>query len=149
MGSRHCAAIVTRLLTAGCQQRPRIIGCTANPSPEQPLSPSLAIEVAPFTLQSGVAETALFAASERLEAEFLRVADGYLGRALSQLPDGRWADILLWRSAEDAAAILPRVPESAACGAYFSCMVGANPDDAGHGVSIFRAMRTYGALANR
>lgn len=108
---------------------------------------SLAIEIAPFTLAEGVAETAMLEASERLEREFLRGTEGYLGRAVSQLADGRWADIVLWRSPEHAAAVLPKIPESAACAAYFGCMVGADPGDPTHGVSIFRAVRRYGALA--
>lgn len=117
---------------------------TARPDPEA--APSLAIEIAPFTLAEGVDEAAMLAASERLEREFLRGTDGYLGRAVSQLPDGRWADVVLWRSPEHAAAVLPRIPESAACAAYFGCMVGADPSDPAHGVSVFRAVRTYGAL---
>jgi len=108
---------------------------------------SLAIEIAPFTLADGVDEATMLAASERLEREFLRGTEGYLGRATSQLPDGRWADVVLWRSRAHAEAILPRIPESAACAAYFGCMVGADPADPVHGVSLFRAVRTYGALA--
>lgn len=111
------------------------------------VSLSLAIEIAPFTLAEGVVETAMLAASERLEREFLRGTEGYLGRAVSQLAEGRWADIVLWRSPEHAAAVLPKIPESAACAAYFGCMVGADPADPTHGVSIFRAVRRYGALA--
>ncbi len=111
------------------------------------MAKSLAIEIAPFTLADGVDEAAMLAASERLEAEFLRPAAGYLGRALSRLGDGRWADIVLWRSAEDAAAVMPQVSASEACSAYFGCMVGADPTDPSHGVSIFQAVRTYGVLA--
>jgi hypothetical protein len=65
------------------------------------------------------------------------------------LADERWADIVLRRSAEDAAAILPRVPESGACSAYFGCMVGADPADPAHGVSLVRAVRTSGSFALR
>lgn len=116
--------------------------------PDAAHAPSLAIEIAPFTLAEGVDEAAVLAASERLEREFLHGTDGYLGRAISQLPDGRWADVVLWRSPAHAEAILPRIPESAACAAYFGCMVGADPADPSHGISVFRAVRTYGALAS-
>lgn len=111
------------------------------------MTPTLAIEFAPFTVAPGVDEAALIAASERLEREFLASAPGYLGRTLARLDGGRWADIVLWRSPEDAAAVLPRIPGSAACGAYFSCMVAADPHDPGAGVSLFRAVRAYGAFA--
>jgi hypothetical protein len=111
------------------------------------MSSSLVVEVAPFTLADGVDEAQLLQASERLEREFLSQADGYLGRVLGRLDDRQWADIVLWESEQHAAAVMPRISSSAACSAYFGCMVGANPEDPGHGVSLFRAVRTYGSVA--
>jgi hypothetical protein len=107
---------------------------------------SLTIEVAPFTLREGVDEAAMLAASERLEREFLAGAPGYLGRSVSRTDDGRWADIVLWRSAEDVAALMPRIPHSDACAAYFSCMVGADTMEPGSGVELFRSVRRYCAF---
>ncbi len=108
---------------------------------------SLAIEIAPFTLNADVSEQQLLAASERLDQEFLQHQPGYLGRATSQLPDGRWADIVLWRSADHATAILPLIPQSDACASYFACMQGADTSDPAHGVQVFRAVRAYGVLS--
>lgn len=110
------------------------------------MSPSLAIEIAPFTLNPGVTEAQLLAASDRLETDFLQHREGYLGRATSRLPDGRWADIVMWRSADHAAAVLPLIPQSDACAMYFACMQGADTSDPAHGVQVFRAIRAYGVL---
>jgi hypothetical protein len=107
---------------------------------------TLAVEIAPFTLKADITETALFEHSDRLEREFLSKMPGYLGRSLARLGEGQWADIVLWRSEEHAAAVMPLVHASSACAAYFHCMVGADVQDAGAGVSLFRAVRTYGAL---
>jgi hypothetical protein len=109
---------------------------------------SLAIEVAPFALKPNVTEEQLLVASERLEREFLQHQSGYLGRATSRLANGRWADIVLWRSEEHAMAILPLIPQNDACAAYFSCMQGADTSDPAHGVQLFRAVRSFGAFSS-
>ncbi len=108
---------------------------------------SLAIEFAPFALNPDVTEEQLLSASERLEREFLQYQSGYLGRATSRLSNGRWADIVLWRSEEHAMAILPLISQNDACAAYFSCMNGADTSDPAHGVQVFRAIRSFGLLS--
>lgn len=113
------------------------------------MTTTLAIEIAPFRLAAGTDEATLLEASERLEREFLSRADGYLGRSLSRLPDGRWADVVLWRSVEQAEAAMGRVSESHACSAYFGCMLSEDTADPANGVSLFRAIRTYGSLARQ
>lgn len=110
------------------------------------MSPSLVIELAPFSLALNTSESDLLAHSERLEREFLSQRPGYLGRALTQLKDGRWADVVLWASQEAADAVMAHVPDSAACAAYFGCMAGADPADPASGVTHFRSRATYGVL---
>ena len=104
------------------------------------MSSGLVIELASFSMVPGVAEHELLAASERLEREFLSSAPGYLGRALSKLEDDTWMDVALWASEEDANAILSRLPENAAAGAYFSFMHGAS-------LTHLHAVRRFGAFA--
>lgn len=105
------------------------------------------IEMAPFTLASGVSDAALLAASERLEREFLSQQKGYVGRALTRRPDGGWADVVMWESKESAEAIIPLVPQSPAAGAYFACMASADTDNPSQGISLMQAQGVYGALA--
>ncbi|MBX3132860.1 MAG: hypothetical protein KF689_05675 [Gemmatimonadaceae bacterium] len=107
---------------------------------------TLCIEMAPFTLAPGTSEDQLLAASDRLEREFLATADGYLGRALSRLPDGRWTDVVLWRSREAAYAAMGRVHGSEACNAYFGCMVAEHAGAPENGVTLLAAARTFGVL---
>lgn len=108
---------------------------------------TLTIELAPFALAEGITESELLAASERLEREFLRQRLGYLGRALSRLPNGRWTDVVLWDSIENAEAAMAHVSDSAACAAYFGCMAAADSSDPASGVTHLSARQTFGAFA--
>ena len=105
------------------------------------------LELAPITLRAGVDEATLLAASERLERDFLQVSPGYLGRALTRDASGNWMDVVLWADEASAQAILPRIPDSAACAAYFACMQGADTAAPEAGVTHLRAVRAFGAFA--
>lgn len=102
------------------------------------------IEMAPFELADGVGEDALFAASDRLEREFLAQCPGYLGRMLVRRDERGWTDIVFWRSAADAKSAMERVASSDACGLYFRCMAVADHDDPAHGVTLLEVVRRYG-----
>ena len=57
----------------------------------------MVIEWAPFTLKPGVTETALLAASEELQRDFLARQSGFLRRELMR--DGaQWTDLVYWDS---------------------------------------------------
>ena len=107
----------------------------------------LAVELAPFTLASGVSESDLLAASDRLEHQFLSQAEGYLGRVLVRRDDTRWSDIVFWQSAAHAEKAMRQVTDSGACRAYFQCMLEADHEHPGEGVTLFQAMKRYGSLA--
>lgn len=111
------------------------------------MTKAFTMEMAPFQLASGVTEETLLAASERLDREFLSQQKGYIGRALTQLPDASWADLVIWESKAAAEAIMPLVSESPAAGAYFSCMASADVEDPAHGITLMIAHRVYGALS--
>lgn len=102
-----------------------------------------AIEIAPFAVADGVSIDRLLAASERLEREFLSQADGYLGRALVQKDSATWADIVFWRSADDAAKAMEAAASSETCRSYFACMAQENHDDPSNGVTLYRSVKTY------
>lgn len=110
------------------------------------MSPPIAVELAPFTLAEGVSESALLAASDRLEREFLVHADGYLGRMLLRQDARAWLDIVFWRSAAHAAQAMERAAANEACGAYFQCMHAADHDDPSQGVTVLEAVKRYGAV---
>jgi len=110
------------------------------------MNADLTIEMATFTMADGFTEEALLAASEKLEREFLSRTDGYMGRVLVRKDAGGWADIVFWQSEAHASKAMEAVASSAACRAYFECMKEADHDDPHNGVSLFRAVKTYGSF---
>jgi len=106
----------------------------------------IAIELAPFTLASGLSEAALLAASDRLEQEFLARAEGYLGRMLVRKDGRNWLDIVFWQSSAHAAKAMEQAAASEVCGAYFQCMAAADHDDPSQGVTMFETVKRYGAV---
>ena len=110
------------------------------------MNPELIVEMAPFTVADGIAEDALLAASDKLEQDFLSKSDGYLGRILVREGTGKWADIVLWQSEAHVSKAMEAVTSSAACRSYFACMQAADHDAPDNGVSLFRAIRTYGSF---
>lgn len=85
-------------------------------------SSTTCIEWAAFRLRPGVSVAELEAASERLEAEFLRPSPGYLHRELLSGEAGQYVDLVHWRSRADAEALMSRAEHSRACQAYFALM---------------------------
>jgi len=102
------------------------------------------IEMAEIKLAAGRTETDLIRASDRFQTEFLSRQPGFIGRDLVRMEDGRYADIVRWESMSAAAAIMEQVPNSPACGAYFSVME-MNPENPQEGVHLYRVMTSYGA----
>jgi hypothetical protein len=109
----------------------------------------LAVELAPFTVASEMSVDALLEASDRLERDFLSKADGYLGRVLVQKDSFTWADIVFWRSAEHASKAMETAASSEACRSYFECMVAEDHSDPAKGVTLYRSLKAYGAMAPR
>lgn len=107
----------------------------------------IAIELAPFTVARGVDKDTLLEASERLEREFLSGAEGYMGRVLVQKDAESWADIVIWRSAEDASKAMWAAASSDACRSYFACMAEQDHVEPASGVTLYRSLKTYGAMA--
>jgi hypothetical protein len=103
--------------------------------------------MAPITLRPDVSTEAFLDASERLEREFLGAQPGYLGRALTQDAQGRWMYVVLWADQAAAEAILPKIPESQACAAYFGCMQGADVATPDAGIAHWHVARAFGAFA--
>jgi len=105
-----------------------------------------AIEIAPFAVAEGVTISELLEASERLEREFLTQAAGYLGRVLVQKDSTTWADIVFWRSADDASKAMQAAASSETCRSYFECMAQEDHDDPSNGVTLYQSVKTYGAV---
>lgn len=108
----------------------------------------MTIELAPFEIAKDTTEPELAAASRRLETDFLAHLDGYVGRLLLSQGEGRYLDLVLWRSRADAGKAMEAAIKSEACRAYFACMKGAETMDAGAGVEHYGVVGAFGKAAD-
>jgi hypothetical protein len=104
----------------------------------------LVIELAPIQLSTASREADLVETSDRLQDEFLQGRQGFLGRVLLKRGDGQYLDLVLWESLNAANAVIAAVADSAACAAYFGCMVmGTDPAE---DVEHWSIVRSYGLV---
>lgn len=108
-----------------------------------PNGKKLTVEWAPFQLAEGVDETALLAASESLQSEFVSKQSGFIKRELVKAKDNQWVDIVYWNSLEEAERAAKNAMNSPICLKYFELMVGADPNDPSAGVMHFEVVKTY------
>jgi hypothetical protein len=108
----------------------------------------MTIELAPFEIATDVQEAQLSAASRRLETDFLAHAGGYVGRLLLAKGEGRYLDLVFWRTKADAESAMEAAMQSEACRAYFACMKGAETMDAGTGVEHYGVVGAFGEVAD-
>jgi hypothetical protein len=105
----------------------------------------MVIEWAPFTLKPGVTETALLAASEELQRDFLARQSGFLRRELMR--DGaQWTDLVYWDSRDALQQAMLAVAASPACQRYFALMAGADHANAGDGVTVLEVRASYQSM---
>lgn len=103
----------------------------------------MVIELAPFAVKPGVTEAQVLEASEVLQRDFLAGQPGFVRRDLLRGDDGRWLDLVYWRDAASAEAVMAAAAASPVCHTYFGLMVGADQDDPAAGVSHFALKRRY------
>lgn len=80
------------------------------------------IEVAVFSLLAGTSEHALLEASAKMQEAFLSKQSGYIGRRLVKEHDRKWADIVEWRTLQEAAAAEKAALSAQEAAPYFSLM---------------------------
>ena len=101
------------------------------------------IEWAPFRLRRGVSEADLLAASDALQEAFLKHQPGFVHRETLRTGEGEYADLVHWRSREEAEAAMKKAAQSSACHAYFAVME-MDAQDAATGVAHYESLRAYG-----
>ena len=102
------------------------------------------VETAAFRVRDGVTESQLIEASAAFQEDFLNNQPGLVRRELLKLNDREYVDLVHWRSAEDAAAVIERAATSAACHRYFSVMDDDCADPQG-GVTHYQSIAVYAA----
>jgi len=101
------------------------------------------VEMAKIKLLAGKSEAELVAASEQFQREFLNKQPGFLRRELLRLDEGNYLDLVHWRSAADANAVMEHIMTSPSCLAYFAVM-DMDPDKPDEGVTHYTSLVTYG-----
>ena len=101
------------------------------------------IEWAPFTLAEGVSESALLAASEVLQRDFLGNQPGFLHRELLKGNDGQWVDIIERESRDAIGQAMDNVQTRTVCQHYFTLMVSPSADDPSSSISLFDLVQHY------
>ena len=108
------------------------------------------LEWAPFRLAPEADETALLAAADAVQREFLDHQPGFVRRELLRDDAGRWADVLTWTDAAAARAAMAAVGATATGRAYFALMTfghGPAPDGGMLHLARVRAWPSAGAAA--
>ncbi|HYD78662.1 MAG TPA: hypothetical protein VEC06_02545 [Paucimonas sp.] len=101
------------------------------------------IHLAEIKLAPGVSEAELLAASDAFERNFVSKQEGVLRRILLKGPGGSYADLVFYRSREDADRLMQNEEANLHCQSYFSVMQ-LPEDDPEAGVTSFETLRTYG-----
>lgn len=99
------------------------------------------VELASIRLKPGVTEQDLVIASNRFQQHLSHV-QGFLRRDLLRLNETDFADLVYWRSREDADAMMAGAAASPECMAYFSVMDMAGMDPA-DGVKHYSRLASY------
>lgn len=113
------------------------------------MSQAKCVEFVGFNKSPDVTDAELLAASEVMERDFLEKQPGYLGRLLVKRAAAKWADIVIWRSRNEAEMAGQKFMKSEACSGYLKCITPDGSDPTG-GLHHFEVKGLYGSfLATR
>ncbi|SPH24647.1 hypothetical protein DEA8626_03698 [Defluviimonas aquaemixtae] len=97
--------------------------------------------LAPFTLAKGKTEADLLAASAAFQANFVAAEPGVLRRELVRTGDGKYIDIVQFRSAADLEDVMEKEKTSAVCHAFFEVMEEGDGSDSC--IAHYQSIATY------
>lgn len=100
------------------------------------------VETARILLREGMSEADLLTASAVFQRDFLDGQSGFLRRELLKLDDRSYLDLVHWRDAAAADAVMQAAMASDACRAYFGVMEMGDGDPSG-GVSHYHLLAAY------
>lgn len=101
------------------------------------------IEFAPFTLAEGVDESALVAASDALQEEFLSRQKGFIKRDLVRTGERQWADVAYWDSRESVETAMQIAMSNPAALRYFQLMVNTGQSNDAGQVMLMSIAKSY------
>jgi hypothetical protein len=106
---------------------------------DRPMTTPITV-LAPFRLASGRTEADLLAASDTLERDFVSNQPGILSRDLVLKEDGRYMDIVRFRSREDMEQVMEAERTSPVCHDFFAVMDMSEGDEA---VEVCASLANY------
>jgi len=101
------------------------------------------VEWAPFVTKPQVTKEQIINAANRVNLTFLAVQKGYIKRQLVQKSHTEFADIVHWKSLNDAQAAGAKVMSCDACKSYFSLMDMSKSESAGSGFSHYEILMDW------
>jgi hypothetical protein len=107
------------------------------------LQQRLVVEFAPFSLAEGVSEEELIAASDAFQRDFLEHQPGFVRRETLKGANGRWTDLVYWRSKTDVERAVAAVEGNPACRAFFRLLDFNPQQDPGADVLYFECVKEY------
>ena len=97
------------------------------------------IEMAEIKLVEGKTEADLIAGAEQMRDGFLSKQPGFISHDLVSMGDGKYADIVRWKTDEQAREAMGKAETSTACAGYFTLME-FDPENPHEGVSHFSVL---------
>jgi len=104
---------------------------------------SVAVEWAPFIKASGVSDKELIEAASLVNKYFLTSQEGFIKRELVKKNNNEYADIIHWKTKDNAIAAGNLVINCAQCGEYFKLMDMKASSKAGAGFSHYEIIKTW------
>jgi hypothetical protein len=109
---------------------------------------ALIIELATINLADGKTEADLIEASKIFQNELLDHQPGFVRRELVRQSEGKYIDIVHWRSQEDMNNVMQVIESSTAVQGYFSVME-FDPENPNNGVEHYSSIAVYRSLGAR
>ncbi|MCH6255367.1 hypothetical protein MLD52_02320 [Puniceicoccaceae bacterium K14] len=97
--------------------------------------------LAPIKLAKGKTEADLLAASEVFQKEFAAHEKGVMRRELVRTGEGRYLDIVQFRSAKEMEEVIEKEKVSTVCHAFFAVMDMEEMDDSQ--IQVYPSLETY------
>ncbi len=97
--------------------------------------------LAHITLKDGVSEETLLKGSDRFQSEFVSKQDGVLRRELVRKAEGKYIDIIQFKSQEHMNKVVELEQASEVCAEFFSIMQMDGEDEA---MQVYPSLSTYG-----
>lgn len=117
-----------------------LIACFSMASP---VSAELVVEWAPFVKSSQTNEQQLISNADAVNHQFLSLQPGFIKRSLVKKDKQNYADIVYWKSLENAQQAAEKVAACKVCNQYFALMDFEKSKFSGSGFSYYKILKEW------